>query len=363
MKKIQFIALATLLMLPTGVLLARTDIDTNVKTFLNTSVKPEKSLAGISVYAVYRSDSTSSGVVRTYKLETKTDVEGVYRFEGLVPNALYTVSTGFMSEDKTADRDGVITGKVTAEMLTPKKTQEKNPSFEKGKWDEDRLLRLRDLLKSEGLLAARVDGTTSVKLDDLKADIIRFQAKYGIPTTGFVGDLTTAKLNELLRGTLSWKMMNSFFGKLEVDGTVKADTRDDRDKEWIEKVREMSKNYKADGDLLGQACGELGYNSHKMECNEENNPELNRPNYSASNMPRVMFWEGKVNQHWDVKKHRFETDTDGKSSVMDPLVYCKKVYPKTTYVKLYKEEVSKSWAEEGNLNNYVYSMPSILCVE
>ena len=55
---------------------------------------------------------------------------------------------------------------------------------------------LQKCLKYDGTFPSNVDSTgnfLTITLDSVK----QFQAKYGIPQTGYVGQITRAKLNEL----------------------------------------------------------------------------------------------------------------------------------------------------------------------
>ncbi len=80
-------------------------------------------------------------------------------------------------------------------------------------------------------------------------------------------------------------------------------------------------------------------------------------------VPRVMFWPGKVNQHWDLENNTWTTDSDGFSgSRENKLEYCKKFYPETIKVVAYKEEQTNTWKDAGNLNNYLSTKQSYRCV-
>ncbi len=96
---------------------------------------------------------------------------------------------------------------------------------------------------------------------------------------------------------------------------------------------------------------------------QSHNPDLNQSDASANNAPRVMFWPGKVNQHWNTENHRFETDPLGFNDTADPLIYCKRFYPKTTQTQPYQKETSYTWAEAGNRNNHTGELMSYLCIE
>ncbi len=93
------------------------------------------------------------------------------------------------------------------------------------------------------------------------------------------------------------------------------------------------------------------------------NPDLNQPNPMASNEPRVMFWSGKVNQHWNTETHRFETDPLGFNDTADPLIYCKRFYPETVKTQPFVKETSYTWAEQGNRNNWEGEALSYLCLK
>lgn len=80
-------------------------------------------------------------------------------------------------------------------------------------------------------------------------------------------------------------------------------------------------------------------------------------------VPRVMFWPGKVNQHWDLEKKVWLTDSDGFSgSRENKLEYCRKFYPETEKVVAYKEETINTWKDAGNRNSYASTKMSYRCV-
>lgn len=80
-------------------------------------------------------------------------------------------------------------------------------------------------------------------------------------------------------------------------------------------------------------------------------------------IPRVMFWNGKVNQHWNLEKGIWETDPDGYSGAREnKLEYCKKFYPNTEKVVEYKDETTNTWMDAGNTNNYASTKLSYQCV-
>ena len=81
-------------------------------------------------------------------------------------------------------------------------------------------------------------------------------------------------------------------------------------------------------------------------------------------VPRIMYWAGKVNQHWDVNTRSWQTDPDGVSGAdIDMLTYCKKFYPNTLEVFPYKYETIDTWKNRGNLGNYTSTKLSFECVE
>ena len=80
-------------------------------------------------------------------------------------------------------------------------------------------------------------------------------------------------------------------------------------------------------------------------------------------IPRVMFWPGKVNQHWDLDKKVWATDSDGFSgSRENKLEYCRKFYPETEKVVAYKNETTNTWKDAGNMNTYISTKTSYRCV-
>lgn len=81
------------------------------------------------------------------------------------------------------------------------------------------------------------------------------------------------------------------------------------------------------------------------------------------NVPRVMFWNGKVNQHWNLEKGVWETDSDGYSGAREnKLEYCQKFYPSTEKVIEYKNETTNTWMDAGNTNSYVSIKLSYQCI-
>lgn len=81
-------------------------------------------------------------------------------------------------------------------------------------------------------------------------------------------------------------------------------------------------------------------------------------------VPRVMFWFGKVNQHWDLEKGVWATDPDGDAGAREnKLEYCLKFYPDTIKVVAYKNEFTNTWKHAGNGGNYISTKPSYRCVQ
>lgn len=83
-------------------------------------------------------------------------------------------------------------------------------------------------------------------------------------------------------------------------------------------------------------------------------------------VPRVMFWPGKVAQHFDLRTMKWTTDPDGKSGAANDdaerLAYCRKWYPKTTSVRPYSEETTDTWRARGNVGTYTATKQSYECV-
>jgi Amyloid A4 N-terminal heparin-binding len=372
MNKLTVLVLASAILAPQSFAFAET------RTFesnhpIGVAIPQEREIGGIRIVATpVHSVSLDTGAIRVSRLETNTENDGTYRFTNLVPKSVYTLS--FLNtapfEKKEVTNDGTIIGKITKDMLVvPQLCTPNIKPFVKNNWDNERILQLRDLLKNQGTLSPRLETMQTPRLNDMKKDIVTFQKKYNIPATGFIGDVTTKKLNDIVsreqtapRGNdttntsavRAYHIMNPGAPDVVLPSCAP-----------IAKpvVRPIVSSETANRTLLDTTCGSLGYNPYKMECNEPNKPELNQTNPNTINTPRVMFWQGKVNQHWNSELRRFETDVDGVSgATSDVLGYCKKIYPRTTDVESYKEEVSQTWAERGNKNNYMHSVISILCL-
>jgi Type IV secretion system pilin/Amyloid A4 N-terminal heparin-binding/IPT/TIG domain len=86
-------------------------------------------------------------------------------------------------------------------------------------------------------------------------------------------------------------------------------------------------------------------------------------NITELNTPKVAFWGGKVNQHFDLAAKSWTTDSDGSSgSGVDKLTYCKKFYPDTTNVIEYKTETISSWKSAGNVGSSIFTVMTYRCV-
>lgn len=82
------------------------------------------------------------------------------------------------------------------------------------------------------------------------------------------------------------------------------------------------------------------------------------------NYPRVMFWPGKVNLHYDVRLGRWMTDPDGVSGAgVNILQYCRRFYPRTVSYRAYREEWSDAWRDRGNVGHYDSIKLSYLCLQ
>lgn len=83
----------------------------------------------------------------------------------------------------------------------------------------------------------------------------------------------------------------------------------------------------------------------------------------SDNIPRIMYWSGKVNQHVDLEKQMWLSDPDGVSGAgINQLTYCNKFYPGTIAVELYKTETIYTW-ENVDLNmNYPGTRQSYRCL-
>ncbi|GAH75799.1 unnamed protein product, partial [marine sediment metagenome] len=85
-----------------------------------------------------------------------------------------------------------------------------------------------------------------------------------------------------------------------------------------------------------------------------------------SSTPRVAYWPGKVNQHFNVTKGVWMTDPDKISSPdIDKLAYCKKWYGfDIVFVKEYKLETITTWMAIGNKGGpYTFAKQSYECVQ
>lgn len=79
--------------------------------------------------------------------------------------------------------------------------------------------------------------------------------------------------------------------------------------------------------------------------------------------PRIMYWYGKVNQHFNPIENTWNTDSDGVSGAnISLLKYCQKFYPNTVSVKRHKEETIDTWRNRGNLSQFTATKTSYACV-
>lgn len=84
----------------------------------------------------------------------------------------------------------------------------------------------------------------------------------------------------------------------------------------------------------------------------------------SANIPRIMYWPGKVNQHFDLSLSRWESDPDGYSGAnIDKLEYCNKFYPGTILVREYMPETISTWRAAGNNGAYTGMVNSDLCIQ
>ena len=96
------------------------------------------------------------------------------------------------------------------------------------------------------------------------------------------------------------------------------------------------------------------------------------PDYSSTRMstkcvqdltPRISYFSGKVNQHFNLGRDEWVTDPDGKSGAnLDKLTYCKKWYPDTKSVVNYKTETI-TFQAAGNVGAYSHAGVSTKCVQ
>jgi hypothetical protein len=94
-------------------------------------------------------------------------------------------------------------------------------------------------------------------------------------------------------------------------------------------------------------------------------PQISIPgDVDDRHIPRIMYWYGKVNQHWDLNQGVWKTDSDGVSGAnLDKLEYCKKFYPNTIAVREYKYETIDTWKDRGNLGRYGSTKLSYECLQ
>lgn len=115
--------------------------------------------------------------------------------------------------------------------------------------------------------------------------------------------------------------------------------------------------------ILKENCG-VASSTAADKLNIDNQVKnIEAPSINDRNIPRIMYWSGKVNQHWDLEKGVWLTDPDGVSGArVDKLVYCRKFYPTTDKVVEYKNEFTDTWRDSGNLNSYEHAAISYRCV-
>lgn len=79
--------------------------------------------------------------------------------------------------------------------------------------------------------------------------------------------------------------------------------------------------------------------------------------------PRVMYWWGKVNQHFDVASGTWMSDPDGTSGAdIDMLAYCQHWYPGTRRVVPYARETISTWRAAGGVGAYTATETSYWCM-
>lgn len=80
--------------------------------------------------------------------------------------------------------------------------------------------------------------------------------------------------------------------------------------------------------------------------------------------PRIMYWYGKVNQHFDLATQSWQTDPDGSSGAdLDMLAYCRRWYPATRAVVPFAQETISTWRAAGNVGAYTSTQQSYQCVQ
>lgn len=92
-------------------------------------------------------------------------------------------------------------------------------------------------------------------------------------------------------------------------------------------------------------------------------PAKNSNQNNDQNIPRIMYWGGKINQHWNLSLGIWESDIDETSGDWaDKLTYCKKFYPTTIRVEEYKQEFSDTWHSGNSRQYYPGTKMSYRCV-
>jgi hypothetical protein len=112
--------------------------------------------------------------------------------------------------------------------------------------------------------------------------------------------------------------------------------------------------------IIKSRVGDYDFNNNVTATN---NNSTSTNSLDDRNIPRIMMWGGKVNQHWNLEKGIWETDSDGTSgSKIDKLTYCQKFYPETESFVEYKTETIDTWRSVGNNGSHTGSAMSYHCV-
>lgn len=104
-------------------------------------------------------------------------------------------------------------------------------------------------------------------------------------------------------------------------------------------------------------------------CEEEIINETNVSNNLGQKVPKISFWQGKVNQHYDEATDMWVTDSDGVSGAelcatdILRVNYCKKFYPNTESVIQLDDELIAGWRDRGNVAYYTSTKPVYECLE
>lgn len=137
--------------------------------------------------------------------------------------------------------------------------------------------------------------------------------------------------------------------------------------EPAEAVEEPAESIEEPAEAIEEPEAEGTYEESPEPVHVRRRPEgvVYHPNGRAPRVvPRVMFWQGKVNQHFDLRTNTWRTDPDGVSGAeLNKLSYCRKFYPRTVDVVPYAQELSNDWRDRGNLNRYSRAVLSFHCVQ